>query len=119
MLHYGFEPAVASLLLSTTRDPSRLPASFDPPTPAVPCLQGATGPVHAVLSENMAAYHFWSVDAHRWQVAAIELYDASPTTMRCAAAGGLSAAAAVHARLIRCCCCACWPGPLLLLCMLA
>lgn len=44
--------------------------------------EGATGPVHAVLSENMAAYHFWSVDAHRWQVAAIELYDASPTTMR-------------------------------------
>lgn len=60
---------------------------LDPPTPAFPCLQGATGPVHAVLSENMAAYHFWSVDTHRWQVAAIELYDASPTTMRCAAAG--------------------------------
>ena len=44
--------------------------------------QGATGPVHAVLSENMAAYHYWSVDAHRWQMAAIELYDASPTTLR-------------------------------------
>lgn len=47
--------------------------------------QGATGPVHAVLSENMAAYHFWSVDSHRWQMAAVELYDASPTTLRCAA----------------------------------
>ncbi|KAI3435883.1 hypothetical protein D9Q98_001941 [Chlorella vulgaris] len=44
--------------------------------------EGASGPVHAVLSENMATYHFWSVEAHRWQMASVELFDASPPTLR-------------------------------------
>ena len=44
--------------------------------------EGAAGPAHGVLSENMAAYHFWSAEQHRWQVAAAELWDASPTTLR-------------------------------------
>ncbi len=48
----------------------------------MPVLQGASGPVHAVLSENMATYHFWSVEAHRWQMASVELFDASPPTLR-------------------------------------
>lgn len=48
----------------------------------VPGLQGASGPVHAVLTENMAAYHFWSSEAHRWQMATVELYDASPPTLK-------------------------------------
>jgi hypothetical protein len=62
--------------------------------PSAPCLQGACGPVHAVLSENMAAYHFWGVEAHRWQVASLELFDASPTTLRSASRFG-----AAHATL--------------------
>ncbi|KAL4458516.1 hypothetical protein ABPG75_013381 [Micractinium tetrahymenae] len=44
--------------------------------------EDATGPVHAVLSENTAVYHFWGSEAHRWQVASVELFDASPTTLR-------------------------------------
>lgn len=48
----------------------------------MPGLQGASGPVHAVLTENMAAYHFWSSEAHRWQMATVELYDASPPTLK-------------------------------------
>lgn len=49
--------------------------------------EGASGPVHGVLSENTAAYHFWSAEQHRWQIASIELFDASPTTLKCAGAG--------------------------------
>lgn len=41
-------------------------------------FQNARGPVHAVVSENWAVYHFWSVKAARWQVGSIELYDATP-----------------------------------------
>lgn len=57
------------------------------PTPsadasAPPDAQDATGPVHAVLSENTAVYHFWGSEAHRWQVASVELFDASPSTLR-------------------------------------
>ncbi|KAL4426508.1 hypothetical protein ABPG77_008366 [Micractinium sp. CCAP 211/92] len=44
--------------------------------------EDATGPVHAVLSENTAVYHFWGIEAHRWLVASVELFDASPTTLR-------------------------------------
>lgn len=44
--------------------------------------EDATGPVHAVLSENTALYHFWGPEAHRWQVASLELFDASPTDLR-------------------------------------
>ena len=52
------------------------------PAASTRCVQGATGPVHAVLSENMAAYHFWSTEAHRWEVASLELYEASPSTLK-------------------------------------
>lgn len=38
--------------------------------------------MHAVLSENTAVYHFWGIEAHRWLVASVELFDASPTTLR-------------------------------------
>lgn len=44
--------------------------------------EDASGPVHAVLSENTATYHFWSTEAHRWQMASFELFDASPTTLQ-------------------------------------
>jgi hypothetical protein len=49
---------------------------------ALPWPQRATGPVHAVLSENAAVYHFWSSEARRWEVASLELYDASPVTLK-------------------------------------
>lgn len=71
--------------------PSSRHGNLHPPRPLAstchappPCLvpQGATGPVHAVLTENMAAYHFWCAEQHRWQVGAVELFDASPTALR-------------------------------------
>lgn len=31
-------------------------------------LQGARGPVHAVLCEHWAVYHYWNAAQHRWQV---------------------------------------------------
>ena len=44
--------------------------------------EAATGPVHAVLSENTAVYHFWSTDTQRWQMGSVELFDASPSTLQ-------------------------------------
>lgn len=41
-------------------------------------VQGARGPVQATLCENWAVYHFWSLSHHRFEMAVIELYDASP-----------------------------------------
>ncbi|KAK2078472.1 hypothetical protein QBZ16_003312 [Prototheca wickerhamii] len=38
----------------------------------------ARGPVHAVVAENWAVYHFWSAKAARWQVGSVELYEAAP-----------------------------------------
>ncbi|KAK9804018.1 hypothetical protein WJX73_002264 [Symbiochloris irregularis] len=43
--------------------------------------QDARGPVHAVLCENWAVYHFWSVAQHRHEMAVLELYDATPRTI--------------------------------------
>ena len=39
---------------------------------------GGTGPAHAVVTESLAAVHFWSVSEHRWIVASIELYNVAP-----------------------------------------
>jgi len=39
---------------------------------------GGTGPAHAVVTESLAAVHFWSVPEHRWIVASIELYNVAP-----------------------------------------
>ena len=41
-------------------------------------MQGARGPVHAVLSEHWVVYHFWSLAHHRYEMAVMELYDATP-----------------------------------------
>lgn len=40
-------------------------------------MQGAHGPVHAVLCEHWAVYHYWFAPDNRWQVSVVELYDAS------------------------------------------
>ena len=34
--------------------------------------------MHATLCENWAVYHFWSLAHHRFEMAVIELYDATP-----------------------------------------
>jgi len=38
----------------------------------------AAGPVHGIVSENWAAYHFWSVEMERWQVAVLDGYHPAP-----------------------------------------
>ena len=35
---------------------------------SVGLAQGARGPVHAVLSENWAVYHYWSIANRRFEV---------------------------------------------------
>lgn len=40
------------------------------------------GPVHAVLCEHWAVYHFWNAEQFRWQMSVIELYDASSHDLR-------------------------------------
>ena len=42
-------------------------------------LQGARGPVKAVLCENWAIYQYWSITNHRFEVAVVELYDQAHT----------------------------------------
>lgn len=61
----------------------------------------ATGPVAAVASENWFAYHFWSLDTERWQVAVLDGYHPAPRDLSVAdlalgrpAAGAATAAAA-------------------------
>ena len=41
-------------------------------------MQGANGPVQAVLVENWVVYTYWSRTAHRFQATVVELYDDSP-----------------------------------------
>ena len=41
-------------------------------------MQGANGPVQAVLVENWVVYTYWSRAAHRFQATVVELYDDSP-----------------------------------------
>ena len=41
-------------------------------------VQGANGPVQAVLVENWVVYTYWSRAAHRFQATVVELYDDSP-----------------------------------------
>ena len=41
-------------------------------------MQGANGPVQAVLVENWVVYAYWSRAAHRFQATVVELYDDSP-----------------------------------------
>lgn len=38
----------------------------------------ATGPVHAIVSEHWAAYHFWSLEHDRWQISVIDAYRPVP-----------------------------------------
>ncbi|XP_072964279.1 uncharacterized protein [Typha angustifolia] len=39
--------------------------------------QGAQGPVHAVLTENVVVYHYFNLRAHRYEISVIEIYDQS------------------------------------------
>jgi hypothetical protein len=39
---------------------------------------GAAGPVHGIVSENWAAYHYWSVEMERWQIAVLDGYHPAP-----------------------------------------
>ncbi len=47
-------------------------------------MQGANGPVHAVMAENWAVYTYWSRTAHRFQSTVVELYDDSPRDLTAA-----------------------------------
>jgi hypothetical protein len=47
-------------------------------------MQGANGPVHAVIAENWVVYTYWSRTAHRFQATVIELYDDSPRSLSAA-----------------------------------
>ena len=47
-------------------------------------MQGANGPVQAVLVENWVVYTFWSRAAHRFQATVVELYDDSPNDLTAA-----------------------------------
>lgn len=38
---------------------------------------GSQGPVHAVLSENWVVYHYFNLQAHRYEMSVIEIYDQS------------------------------------------
>lgn len=54
---------------------------LDATTGRVLCTQehfDASGPVHAVLSEHWAAYHFWNTAASRWQIAVLDGYHLPP-----------------------------------------
>ncbi len=42
---------------------------------------GAAGPVHGIVSENWAAYHYWSVEMERWQIAVLDGYHPAPTDL--------------------------------------
>jgi hypothetical protein len=39
---------------------------------------GAAGPVYSIVSENWAAYHYWSVEMERWQIAVLDGYHPAP-----------------------------------------
>lgn len=43
-----------------------------------PLIQSASGPVHAIVSEHWAAYHYWSAKHDRWQIAVIDAYRPAP-----------------------------------------
>ena len=47
-------------------------------------MQGANGPVHAVMAENWVVYTYWSRIAHRFQSSVVELYDDSPRSLSAA-----------------------------------
>jgi hypothetical protein len=58
---------------------------------------GASGPARAALAEHSAYYHYWSVNASRWEVSTLELYRAAPaglSVVSLALGGGAAAAAA-------------------------
>ncbi|XP_068648589.1 uncharacterized protein [Aristolochia californica] len=38
---------------------------------------GTQGPIHAVCSENWVVYHYFNLQAHRYQMSVIEIYDQS------------------------------------------
>lgn len=40
--------------------------------------QGAGGPVHAMISENWVVYQYWSINAARFQMTVMEMFDSSP-----------------------------------------
>ena len=51
---------------------------------AIYAMQGANGPVHAVMAENWVVYTYWSRVAHRFQSSVVELYDDSPRSLSAA-----------------------------------
>lgn len=40
--------------------------------------EDATGPVHAVMSEQWAVYHYWNAAINRWQMASVDGYHVPP-----------------------------------------
>ncbi|KAG7669833.1 hypothetical protein Ndes2437B_g06022 [Nannochloris sp. 'desiccata'] len=42
---------------------------------------GAAGPVHGIVSENWAAYHYWNVEMERWQIAVLDGYHPAPADL--------------------------------------
>ena len=41
----------------------------------------ASGPLHGLVSENWAAYHFWSIDTERWQIGVLDGYHPAPADL--------------------------------------
>jgi hypothetical protein len=81
-----------------------LPPSPLLPSPFSPSPQAASGPVHAVVTENSAVYHYWSARHERWAVSSIDVYKEPPPGLtvadlalgRGAAAGGNASAWDAH-----------------------